>query len=210
MQPLQIVSLFTGACSEAAALQALGVPHNILVAADSKKFAVEFVLANLKDSISHMMTSVDDAIHGQGYCAVHDRVCEPKFPDNIDVLVAGPPCQPFSRQREFSGRTPRTSKQCEGHPDYPLTMEFVPQAIKRFSPHVWVVEQVTNFGDTAANGEPYINTFVANVIKAGFRGGIEAIELQCQTWANIARNRPAYQQQFMLDMGNCSLLWVAV
>jgi site-specific DNA-cytosine methylase len=145
MQPLQVVSLFTGACSEGAALQALGIPFNIVVAAESKKYAVDFMLANLKDNISHIMTSVDDAIHGSGYCAVHGRTCEPKLPDKIDVLVCGSPCQPFSRQREFSGRTPRTSKQCDGHPEFPLTMECVPQAIKRFSPHIWVVEQVTNF-----------------------------------------------------------------
>lgn len=84
---------------------------------------------------------------GTGFCAKHGRVCTPADDTgapSVDVLVAGPPCQPFSLQRsgfKSSGRTdhPLLSATLGGDEDSLISVA------RAWRPGVLIVENVQNF-----------------------------------------------------------------
>lgn len=91
--------------------------------------------------------------------------------DEIDILDASGPCQPFSKMRNGG-----FSKQPEEHDEYGTTfaaMGSVLSVVRRVLPKVFVSEQVQGFGKTAKHGlgESPKSTFVREVLGIVGRDG---------------------------------------
>ena len=104
---MTMVSLCTGIGSEIMAARSLGLPVGSTIAAerDSK---VRGLLQDLHaDHLGHIYTSMSDVagesgVLAHGECSLHEATCAHRLTDCVDLLIAGPPCQPYSVQRNQS------------------------------------------------------------------------------------------------------------
>ena len=88
-------------------LQALGVPYKELQTCDVKPNSFEFVEKMCPSA--HHFRDLADLLQAPGqlaWCCKHQTMCPTVPPLQADLLVSGPPCSPFTAQRNqrFRGK----------------------------------------------------------------------------------------------------------
>ncbi|CAK9112795.1 unnamed protein product [Durusdinium trenchii] len=138
LQPVLLGSSCSGACSEAAAFTALGIPFQLCGVADVNKDFRQIIEANYKPS--HSWSLMQDQISCQA-CLKHADSMACEMASCLDVWVSGTPCPPFSEQR------PRRFNvgSVEAHPLYSVTFESAIDAVKQ-GHKAYIFEQVKGFG----------------------------------------------------------------
>eukprot|EP00929_Paragymnodinium_shiwhaense_P094960 TRINITY_DN55868_c0_g1_i2.p1 TRINITY_DN55868_c0_g1~~TRINITY_DN55868_c0_g1_i2.p1 ORF type:complete len:482 (+),score=38.97 TRINITY_DN55868_c0_g1_i2:155-1600(+) len=134
---LRVLSCCTGMCGEHFALEALDVKHEILSASDLK------LDARLSASFHVEAGHVYDDMSGQllppsstAKCSLHPGAnCQDK--QRPDLLVAGFPCQPFSKL----GSAAKTREGPRSHPQFPAMKQLL-EVIANRRPRMCVIENV--------------------------------------------------------------------
>jgi site-specific DNA-cytosine methylase len=116
-------------------------------------------------------------------CDLHERRCK-LSEERADLLVAGPPCQPFS----LLGKAGRGHRP-ENHKDYEVTMSLLPQLIQARRPRAVLLEQVCSF---SAYLKPFLDEVEA--LTSGSYKGVKALTMHTDAWANISRTRSGLYQ----------------
>jgi site-specific DNA-cytosine methylase len=85
------------------------IDFEVVSGSEAKVHARKFMQNNAP--CRHIFSSLTDQVNGSGVCDVHDgKVCESGVqPFLIDLLIAGPPCQPFS---QFNGKRFANGRLC--------------------------------------------------------------------------------------------------
>ena len=150
---LTVGSACAGWCAESQALTLLGVPHRVEFVADNCKDVQRFLKGNLKYERLH------SDVFSDGFAAE----------TSVDILCAGPPCQPYSREGDQKGDEDERASVVEPIIDYcskqrPLVilLENVPQwktvGKKNFN-RCW--ERLSQI--KAEDGEPFYNLYCQNI-----------------------------------------------
>ena len=134
-----------------------------------------------------------------------------------DIMTAGSPCPPFSRQRLGSSAIP-----AHQHPEFAVTfgdattqLGSVLSAIETLLPGCGVLENVPGMGTTTvakeydrvahAQGKSYYRLWrdkveaVRDPVDAGFRYATEVLEFTATEWLNLEKNR---SQTIITGIGN--------
>ena len=137
----------------------------------------------------------------------HRCVCQTNQSSDtgVDILVGGPPCQPFTDMRVTSG--PANSKQAptpEGHPDYQVTFGKVEDIVKARRPRAAMIEQVWPFTTKrrVEDGATFIEAFVA-MLKRYF-GGVRAVRAEAEIWLEDVRRTRVYICAFSDRVGGAA------
>lgn len=148
-RPLTIVSLCTGLCAESAACTALGLRACIEVACDKKLTAQQFLFGKPKsERPKHLFSDVYNMLSDPAPASCdwpwHFGLQCP-VPVGCDLLVAGFPCQPYSRLNA------KRRKMNEGgvinkHPLLGVT-SMMHEALDRYEPKAFIFENVLGFRD---------------------------------------------------------------
>ena len=117
LRTLRVGEACAGLGSASIAAKCLGLPLDRSgVACDLKPAARQFLINNVK-YMQHVFKSMADHAAGAGFCYRHGAHCALGDGDGArsDILVAGPPCQPFSSLRATHAQV--ASKQMESQND---------------------------------------------------------------------------------------------
>jgi site-specific DNA-cytosine methylase len=202
-RPLRLASACSGISTELFASKALGIPFDDDVVTSERNIKThELVRANLPE-VLHQFNSLADHSRGNGCCTRHGRICQ--APGMRDLLVIGPPCQPFTSLRQD---TAKKEHGCKAHPLYNTTfgtggrIETDPEdsaieLIKSMLPSGVLVEQVEGFGrlDPASGTVPMeeFSEMVLNIRddegKLFYKAG-RTFKLNASIWLGI--NRPRF------------------
>lgn len=133
--------------------EALGVDFTILSASEISKSYRDFCEANYPGRIDHFFESIEDQIRTGKPCATcsaslmgdvlacgPDEVLRQRGLE-VDILMTGSPCDPFSTQRNkrFANGGPTT------HYLFDVTMQRVIDLYARYEPQRGIFEQVWGF-----------------------------------------------------------------
>lgn len=199
-RPLWLASACSGICTELFACKALGIPFDDdVVTSEINITSHAVVRANLPE-VLHQFKSLGDHGRGNGCCTRHGRICQ--APGKRDLLVIGPPCQPFT-----SLRHDKAEHGCKAHRLYNTTfgtggrVETDPEdsaieLIKSMLPSGVLVEQVEGFGrrDLASGTVPMeeFSEMVLNIRDdegKPFYKAARAFRLNASVWLGINRPR---------------------
>lgn len=115
--------------------QAIGLPLHSAAHCDSKKASQTFLTSIHKQQVGCVFKSIHEVSERGGHCLTHKTHCTLDGAQP-DMVVIGPPCQPFSRMRDRRKQTPAA------HRDYQVTFEEFPGYLQRVRPHGGLLEQV--------------------------------------------------------------------
>ena len=145
----------------------------------------------ISEHFAHLTTHCfdsNDSILGGGYCWQHKRQCVPANEERTDIMSAGYPCPPFSKQRDKSGSTDKTSK-ADDHPELRTLMDGFPKYLRSNQPRCWFIENVVEMAKVCPRGS--LQTFLAillyEVAQLGY--SCRAIVLEHETYIVVPRRR---------------------
>jgi site-specific DNA-cytosine methylase len=166
----------------------MGIEYEIVAACDVKRASWKFHEMNHGSNLRHFFDEIDSVVHRRGYCRVHARICDLKDEAAIDWVVGGTPCQPFTRFRERSDRTARTSTDPAAHPDWAITFEGLLGVIATWKPAFTLLEQVQGF-DSHHPGhmESPMQTCCKKALKVC--SSVRCIEMMANDWLDVKRDR---------------------
>lgn len=164
--------------------EVFGLDVELNVASDYKRAAREFAQAN--HSFKHVVSSAEDHAYSQAKkCDVHQTSCG--LPNQVDLLVTGLPCHPFSKQRhKVPGSGGRTGAP-EEHEEFSIVFETFPEYLTLVAPLGFVVEETEGLLQTSPSGERWLDMLIAMIDKAGY--DCNALLLDSNTWINWPRSR---------------------
>jgi hypothetical protein len=187
-----------GIASAHIALKALGIKCTDGCVCDLKPHARTFVENNHKDVIENMFASMFEHASGNGHDFLHGRVIELDG-KSTDVMVIGPPCQPYSAQRADRG-----VKKCRDHELFNAsfgdgTAEDGGSAIdmiRQRLPGTFIIEQVLGFCKCDAEGFHPAATFISEVKKITKDGSVfyeafHIFNMSPEAWLSMSRPRTA-------------------
>lgn len=187
-RPLRVVSVCTGLGAEAMIFDALDIPYEVICACDLKKGSIKFVAANFP-KVKHFFASIECVAERKGFCLIHGRDCDLSAEGRADIVVGGPPCQPFTRFREHSDRTARTAANAKDHPDWEVTFKFLPRVLAVWKPWFALVEQVMGFdGQGDVENRSQLVIFCQQMMKQF--SAVRVMELHNSDWIDVNRDRP--------------------
>ena len=130
--------------------QALGIPFHLLSASDPNMKCKDFVHMNFgRNKPTHWFPTMDDQRKGTN-CTDHvgkAGCCKPA-PSDIDLMMVGGPCHPFSTQRV--GRY--STGNVEAHFEYGVTFKDIGSLLLDMEPRSVISEQVEGFDKPIAKG----------------------------------------------------------
>lgn len=123
--------------------QALGIPFRILSASEINMDAVALCLMNHRNAFDHVFLGIEDQLANKPCITCRDSSsCDALSGETeVDLLVTGSPCNPFSQQssKRFA------NGHVKGHDLFDVTMKSVLSSYEKFNPKVGVMEQVKGF-----------------------------------------------------------------
>lgn len=167
--------------------KAIGVRFECLGAAEKKKMAQAFALENHREHLPHLYTDNSSFAAGEGKCILHDRVCRVDR-RRADLMIAGLPCQPFSRFRPRSGATPRTGPASE-HPSFESVFGgFFDYVVARSAWGI-IIEEVKHMASEYVHGssQTYLQAMANKLATMGY--DIRVVELDHKIFCQMARPR---------------------
>lgn len=177
----------SGVLAEKVVLDSFGAQVGVCIGADLKGASQRFVMDNIP-GLTHFYSTIDELIDGGGSCLVHKSTCSHISGQRPDFAVFGPPCQPFSTQRTKTGNSSKTGSSGR-HPSFHVTMKKVPDYVRKYRPHICIVEQVQTFMHVMEDGIAPAEVFIQDFGKA-FEA-VRAVELDASVWLDMQRPRPA-------------------
>lgn len=123
------------------ALQALGVPFEVMGTSEPNSLYRDYQLANFP-GIQHMHSTMEEQ-HMFSPCNLHPRAdeCRPCDGESPQLACFGTPCPPFSRQRQKRF----ASGSVKQHKAFEVTFVDAFRWLQAFEPIVAVMEQVEGF-----------------------------------------------------------------
>lgn len=126
--------------------QAMGTNFTVLAASEVNEDYRSFFLGNHPGRFQHVFSSIEDQLHGNKciLCQEKGVNCPPHgctSSDEVNLLITGSPCDPFSLQRSKRFAAGSVKMHC----DFETTMNGVTQAYVTYKPVVGVMEQVSGF-----------------------------------------------------------------
>ena len=171
--------------------QALGLPFETVFVAEKMVGARAALTTLTNGKANHTFHDVSCLVDGDfPKCQSHGDMCCGLSPDNVklDLVTAGPPCQPFTNRRVKSGKG--RSGSVREHPDVWLTMDFIPAFIAKWRPRGLILEQVKPFCRTDpedGSGDSWCTTLQKSLAKLGYDS--EFFNLDLETWVECVRGR---------------------
>ena len=174
---LRVLSLCSGMLPEAEVLAELGVSHT-LTTCDLKASAAAVACRLPHERHDHHYRDVWDLLQDgvqSAWCERRKQLCP--LPSEVDILVAGFPCQPYSRQNCFKRKFGLD----------PMTVAIV-DAIRRYRPARFVLENVTGMLDRSQNHISPYEEFCHELSALPYH--VESFTLQLSVWVQAERERP--------------------
>lgn len=177
--------------SALAACRALGIPARGHTASDLKPASRSFLMP----AFEHVYQSMRDQ-GCDGYCCCHGSNCRPRITD--DVLICGPPCQPFSEYRPG-----RRSQGYDEHAGAEASMgvsdDTIIAVLQHRRPRAFLLENVPAFAkmDRQKNEVPLrrfitlLGTHVRDEDGAPFYTAIHVFDMEPRPWLAASRPRTA-------------------
>lgn len=190
MRDLSILSLCTGLCAESTACRALNIKVSVEAACDIKK-NVEIVQAckTGPERPKHFFGDVFGLVSGDSTsCQWHATTsqCQERL-QNLDLLVAGFPCQPYTKQNP-KRRKVGSGASTEEHRLQRVTAA-MHDALERFTPKGFIFEQVPGFADVLPeHGKSALELFIEKV-KAQGKYHVFTFALHLEVWVEASRTR---------------------
>jgi site-specific DNA-cytosine methylase len=196
---VRIESACAGLASDLLACKVIGLPFTAEVVSEIEEEARAFVVQNIPEA-QHIVG--DTKVHGacSGYCSRHARNCTWEEGDgHLDILCAGPPCQPFSAFRQSSGdKTPVAQ-----HRLFPVTFGYggdgthdpedsLVHLVKKRRPAAIILEQVEAFAkedqyDQTSSFKDFLKAI--QVVKhsdgSSYYKGAKAFKLNASQWIGV-------------------------
>lgn len=193
-RPLVVHSSCSGLASELIGCKVIGVPIGGCIAAERKQCAHDFMVSNLTSAdLNHMFYDLQAQASGAGKCSRHGRVCSADT-RRADILVGGPPCQPFTSMSVANRRQSYSQ-----HPLYKVTFsndEGFLGVIRATVPKAVLLEQVEGFlAPDAVTGIVPLKTFLDTVFAINDSAGKQVYSaakvffLNSGMWLTINRAR---------------------
>lgn len=196
---LNVVSCCAGSCSENFVLKALNMEFDIVSMSEANQECRRLCMANTNpEHVKHMFGSIEDQCRAHSPCLLcHERgqqcnvreLCES---EGVDLLVAGSPCDPFSKMRakRFACGT------LKQHVSYGITMDAMVESFLCHKPKVAIMEQVAGFTMTSGAGssDTPFSRFMAAFSDAQTRAAepgyfVAKFMLDATLWVKISRLR---------------------
>ena len=95
---------------------------------------------NRATAFQHIFGSLQDQLVGRR-CLLHGCDCDPVGHGQLDVMMSGSPCDPFS---VHSGKRFQSGK-VQTHRDFSVTMDYMVQMYREHQPRIGIFEQVEGF-----------------------------------------------------------------
>jgi hypothetical protein len=181
------------------------------ICSDMKESARKVQLLNLRGDIDHIFGTMREHALGHGHCFKHGRQVTVNYgvgddssgAKPCDVMVVGPPCQPFSSQRGN-----RKSVNAAQHVLYESTFEVggvdskgsAIELVRARLPGVLVLEQVVGFCKKDKNGQNPAEVFVRHLKEIKVNGepfftGFHIFSMSPEAWLCISRPRTLHTQR---------------
>ena len=198
---LRVDSCCAGLGTERIACKTLGIPMVGGVVSEPKKEAASFLIENGL-AVDHLVENMSAHCRPEAFCERHGKTCRLHDGDRPDVLVVGPPCQPFSILRHDAAKSGP-----EKHPLFSLTMgggedphDNVPSVVRAVRPRSLLMEQVEGFARGSAGDTSYLGQFLGKLLAIQSEGkqlfdGVRLFFLNPGVWLNISRPRPGLAAQ---------------
>eukprot|EP00929_Paragymnodinium_shiwhaense_P029996 TRINITY_DN17077_c0_g1_i1.p2 TRINITY_DN17077_c0_g1~~TRINITY_DN17077_c0_g1_i1.p2 ORF type:complete len:522 (+),score=113.64 TRINITY_DN17077_c0_g1_i1:208-1773(+) len=187
---LVVDSLCTGSFAEADIFKVLGISTDPVVCADMKQISQEFCMLNYPDKVGCWFDDLLDVASGLGPCRKHGRTCRLPVDRKVDLTIAGPPCQPFSKMRTKRGADGLPA----AHADYRVFMRDLPCYVDKVRPGAMIIEQVAEITqvEEATMMSP-LHAFMRKIRGLGLADedsyAITAVRMTATPWLNISRDR---------------------
>jgi hypothetical protein len=188
-RPLTVLSLCSGLGAESAALAKLGLNFRVLATCDLKEEVLMLESRKKAHQPMHHYRDVFDLLHGSATCCLHQQPCDfmrdakDQGLHALDILVAGFPCQPFTRQsvkRYQPGGV-------EGHQKWNLGDAMV-EAVQKYAPRAFCFEQVPGFSDPVPGRDTTpLDVFTAKIHAIGYE--MVVVQMDLADWVQADRAR---------------------
>ena len=174
-------------------VEVLGLPIDLIGAADSKPSSQRFLLYRWKDIMQtgHLFKNNEAFGAERSMCALHGKQCSP-IQGEVDITVAGLPCKAFSALRDKRGGTPCTGAPSM-HPAYSAVEGFT-QYLKQRRPSCFIIEEVLAFmhKDSRLKSptglpESHLARWSRSVAQQGY--SIRVLKWEHSAWMNVRRPR---------------------
>jgi len=166
--------------------EAMGFPHKISQAADRKKIARQFIMANHSAVLDHLYDDIECMTENKPTCYSHgEKPCKnPKLRE--DVMVFGIPCQPFSDQHP---KRKKGDGSVRDHPLYNVMFQVI-DTIALKQPRTFIIEEVTGFSKPIEKKhiENACKEFMEKVSDLGIYN-LEYVEINPIKFINMQRPR---------------------
>ena len=182
MRALAILSLCTGLCSESMACEALDIDADLVATCDPKPISKQ-VLDRRPFGMRplHHFQDVFTLLADAGTCVVHGVTCTL---DAADILIAGFPCQPYSKQNAKRNRDGGPAS----NPLFSLTKAMV-DAVRLFEPYMFLFENVAGFAEPIKGQvDTPLGAFV-HALQAVGRYIVMVVYMHLSDWVVMSRSR---------------------
>jgi site-specific DNA-cytosine methylase len=145
-----------------------------------QRYLVADCRANRPQTCIHQ--SVFDVANGGGACSAHGAPCLIRRLTQIDFIVFGPPCEPYSSKRTS------TVDSSEDHKSFDTLWEDTYKFLSTYLPRGGVMEEVSGFmRKNKLTGESYCDKWVAALQAIGYHVAIR--KMNANVWFKVPRDR---------------------
>jgi hypothetical protein len=161
--------------------------------ADQKVASQTFLKERYGTCGGHAFSTIEECTAGMGRCFFHERGCALKTgAAPPDIVVLGPPCQPYSNMR------PNRTTQPHEHPLFDVLFEKVIAYIEAVRPAGGIIEEVPGFASTLApgtdsHGLPLPTSWLSRLLGllGGFGYSCTVLRFNNNVWTEAPRDRLA-------------------
>ena len=174
-------------------MQALGIDAETILTCECKPKFAKFLEAEHGDRIQHHMSSLSAlATKNVTRCSWHGTACPGVAPsaldeERIDILTAGPPCQPYTIKRMRNGVG--ACGKVQEHPLFHASWDMLLEVVSIWRPRAIVLEQVPAFDTPTDDGgdDTWCQLFQEALADMGYAS--EMFMMQLSAWVEVRRDR---------------------
>ena len=165
---------------------------DVLCACDKKAASHKFVSAAFRNVPTHFFNSLTELVEKEvAYCKSHGRACPVPTDKHVDLMIIGPPCQPFSKMRPKKEGKEGKQGPATAHPEAHVLKQLAPQILERYNPHGFILEEVPGLQDRTdkknIDSPTHLQVLIDDVTERGFHVGVYKLDLG--TWCELPCER---------------------